>query len=1108
MPADLLRSLLLRAGIESNPGPQRWWPCTVCHKNAPNSCIECSTCKNWVHLRCSGIKKANYNWGHWTCPPCSRSSNPFPLPPKPTHGHINIMQWNINGLSGKSSELNDFMIKNDIHVAALQETKLSASSKLPALPGFAIVRQDRSRHGGGLAFFIHHSIKYSILPVPPGSTTTEQLGITIHLQTTKLELINLYIPPPSSCVEGTATPIDHLLQPNKDRLVLGDMNGHDSLWYSPISDNRGSLLAENINDSSYGTLNLDSPTRLPVNGQPTSPDITIASSSMLLACDWTVDTDLASDHLPITVHILTTMAGNSYAPRKCYTNFAKADWDKFYAETEELAASFPLETFDEVEAGRKALEHIITTASKHAIPRGKVKNFVPCLSRETKLLIQQRNDLRVSNPSDPRIAQINSEITRHIAESRRSAWHKHVESCSHSTQASKHWKIIKSLNGQTRPPPNSAIVFNDVPITSSSNIANNFTKLFTRIRTHRQDPETRRVIRKIKALSREQPVTFSEAEVRVALRKTKTSKASGPDGVTNLHLKHLGPASISRMTRLFNASIARCQIPRVWKRAVIVPLLKPGKPANQGSSYRPISLLSPVAKTLERLILPRLLEAFPPTKMQHGFRAKHSTTTALLNLTSKIALGFNQRPPPERTVTVALDLTKAFDSVNITTLIKLLLNSTLHPSLVRWLSAYLRGRQAVTSFRNSFSSPRIVRTGVPQGGVLSPTLFNAYLSDFPVPTEDGIQTLLYADDITVSHSSSNIQESVDSLNPYLDDIRSFLVDRDLMISTAKSSVTLFTPDTREFKLHPQVLIQDALLPLQRNPKILGVVFDPSLSFKEHVKTVCSKVSRRTNILRSLSGTNWGQQLETQAVSYKAIGRSVLNYAAPIWAPLLSTSNRERLQRQQNIALRVVTGCHAAASADHLSRETNILPITNHSNMLASQYLAQCLAPSHPCHDLLEPQYPRTMKHTIFSAYREPVDSVRDHLPPALYNEPKPIMKQLHTNYVEQVVRQLSPNPVLHDQPPSVDPSERQLPRPHRARLSQLRSGHCSLLNSFRRHLNPAISGLCLRCRAADDTVEHLFDCRAHPTPLSPITLWTNPREAIKFINGVFDPGGN
>ena len=116
---------------------------------------------------------------------------------------------------------------------------------------------------------------------------------------------------------------------------------------------------------------------------------------------------------------------------------------------------------------------------------------------------------------------------------------------------------------------------------------------------------------------------------------------------------------------------------------------------------------------------------------QHGFRREHSTTSALLQLTTDVVAGFNLRKPPDRTVCVSVDLPAAFDTVCHNNLLSNINISHLPPATAQWLSYYLRCRQAKTCFRGVKSTSRKVNTSVPQGPKLSPSLFSFYIADMP-----------------------------------------------------------------------------------------------------------------------------------------------------------------------------------------------------------------------------------------------------------------------------------------------------------------------------------------------------------------------------------------
>ena len=98
----------------------------------------------------------------------------------------------------------------------------------------------------------------------------------------------------------------------------------------------------------------------------------------------------------------------------------------------------------------------------------------------------------------------------------------------------------------------------------------------------------------------------------------------------------------------------------------------------------------------------------------------------------------------------------------------------------------------------------------------------------------------------------------------------------LRIAQEKSSISLFTPLHEQFPAHPQVQLKNSTLPLDKTPKIMGVRFDPSFTFTPNIKEVTLKCSNRLNILKALSGTSWGHQKETLAVTYNALVKAILS----------------------------------------------------------------------------------------------------------------------------------------------------------------------------------------------------------------------------------------
>ena len=129
--------------------------------------------------------------------------------------------------------------------------------------------------GGGLLIFIHKSINFHQqlqLPETLSDLHLEELTISAKLGSTELIISNIYIPPTGSCTAGYQPSIDHLMT-TPDTLILGDFNAHHSSWHATSTDTRRKNLADSICNSDFDILNWDTPTRLPSNATPSSPDV-------------------------------------------------------------------------------------------------------------------------------------------------------------------------------------------------------------------------------------------------------------------------------------------------------------------------------------------------------------------------------------------------------------------------------------------------------------------------------------------------------------------------------------------------------------------------------------------------------------------------------------------------------------------------------------------------------------------------------------------------------------------------------------------------------------------------------------------------------------------
>ena len=204
-----------------------------------------------------------------------------------------------------------------------------------------------------------------------------------------------------------------------------------------------------------------------------------------------------------------------------------------------------------------------------------------------------------------------------------------------------------------------------------------------------------------------------------------------------------------------------------------------------------------------------------------------------------------------------------------------------------------------------------------------------------------------------------------------------------------------------------------------------------------------------------------------------------------------------MQRVQNAAARIATGSTKLSAESHLHAETKMLPVKDHLSLLSSQFLASSLQPEHASYPTVTANPgPRDMKKTLQRRFGNEVlrffvnGAVRD---------AEEVGGLLHTEFVDSSIRARPLNRVLNLQPPDIAEEEIFLPRQYRSTLSQLRSGHCSALNSFRRVIRISETDACPSCNRSPHDTQHIFTCRDHPTTLGVSDLWDRPAEVADFL---------
>jgi hypothetical protein len=373
---------------------------------------------------------------------------------------------------------------------------------------------------------------------------------------------------------------------------------------------------------------------------------------------------------------------------------------------------------------------------------------------------------------------------------------------------------------------------------------------------------------------------ISVAEVKSEISRIKTSKATGHVRISPKLLKDSVEVVAESLTNIFNKSIEKGVFPDDLKIACISPIHK-GDSKLECCNYRPISIISVVAKVFEKLISRQLNGYLESNHLlsdsQAGFRKKSSTTTSLLNNTNKWYINMDNGL---LNGIIFLDLKKAFDCVDHDILIKKLSYFGCKGTTLNWFKSYLTNRKQMCKVNQVTSQPRIIRCGVPQGSNLGPILFLIYINDLPNCLRTTTASL-FADDTNLTASGCSIIDIQTKLNNDLENIHQWLLANKLTLNKDKTEYIIAGSRQRISKNEgdPEVKLGNCNIKRVKETKTFGVIIDDQLKWNAHIDNVVTKVSKAIGMIRRMK--HFVPQSRLISV-YNAIARPHFDYCSLVW----------------------------------------------------------------------------------------------------------------------------------------------------------------------------------------------------------------------------------
>jgi hypothetical protein len=765
--------------------------------------------------------------------------------------------------------------------------------------------------------------------------------------------------------------IQHIISSINNSYVISiDSNAHSEVWFDRRNDERGDHLLNFISQNNMILLNNNEsePTFDSDRGQSTI-DLTLISFNLINSVtDWQIsDESSLSDHKFITFNLCGKVEKIVFNSTLIY-NTRKANWNSF---NDEMRSIILLLTSDlkniknEIELNNfiNNFMQILTDVCNKSIPklnqnrRSKGNKWWTSELTETRRTVNQCRR-RYQRCRTTRRAKLKTEYfnvrdryKKLIVLTRLKSWSEFVT----NTTRDNPWGLIYEIakNKLMNRTINELKTSSGDILTDSSAIASTLFNTFFPIDS--QIPETqihqslKQKLNEMKAntyFDKNDDNEFTIEEVTGVINAQNSRKAPGEDGLTADIIKQLNNIDQQYLCNVYNKCLKFATFQKIWKSSVVKAIPKAGKSDYRDpNAYRPISLLSVLAKIFEKLIINRIVFYLRKNSLinecQFGFTPQRSTEDALQSLISFVKKGLERKG---YVLVVSLDISGAFNYAWWPKILYQLRSKRCPNNLFKLIENYFCDRSAKLWYLNE-QIERKLDIGTPQGSSSGPWYWNLCYDDIFDLTEDNIQINGFADDTVVMIYSEDILELQNRANNKLRQIYDWGTNNKLMFNVSKTNCTLFTRKLKYTK--PVIEFGGERLELVEHFKYLGLIIDSKLSWRSHAHYIKVKATQVLNNLLKFARNQYGLNEKAIEIIYKGAVLPLISYGCSVWVNGIDrkfiVEPLETLQRQ--VALRIIKG-YRTVSTDAANVLANLIPINLYLRSVAAKYYIKCNI-SHP-----------------------------------------------------------------------------------------------------------------------------------------------------------------
>lgn len=805
---------------------------------------------------------------------------------------LNIYYQNVRGLRSKCQEVRLNIINNNFDVLVFTESWLRQGVFDGEIidARYNVYRRDREgKNGGGVIIAVKNSLVSCRLS--KWESSCEDLWVTIETlnlgKTRHLAICAVYLPPPvksevlGSFLVNTGAVISQ--NQNYNFMLVGDFNLPNIKW----SEVPG---LKNLQPYSSSTLDSSFIDFCNENALQQFNHVLNTNQRLLdLILSNNLDLSISVSHNPISVvdphhpplNIMVSVKKIEIVEEKINErfNFYKADYVNIIQDLNKVSWLKVLLPHDDVNAMLSAFYKKLDEIIKIHVPKSKSKNkkYPIWFNKPLISLLKRKNKYRLKfkiykNPLD----RLEFEYLRDRCDKLIKICYKnYIEIIEHNIAKNPKyfWTHLKNIKNSTNSYP-SKMTLNGKLASDGASICNLFAEHFSSVYSKNSLPgnDFLQTVSSNSLCS----VHFTRYEVYKKLKRLDLRKGPGPDNIPAILLVKCASSLSHPISIIYNKSLRSGTFPDFWKRSRIVPIYKKGALDNI-TNYRPISIISILAKTFESLVQPLLSRHVYQVicGAQHGFVRSKSTATNLSNFTTYLTSKVDARIQVD---TVYADLSKAFDKVNHQLLLNKLSSFGFGGPLLLWLSSYLNNRPSCVVVKGYTSDVYIASSGVPQGSILGPLLFNIFINDVTSIIQNS-KCFIFADDIKIAKPIMCINDAK-ALQDDIDRLSAWCKQNGMLLNAEKCSIVNFTRNHNTFTVPYH--INGIYLNAVQSQRDLGVTFDNKLTFKEHIDNICKSARKMLGFI--FRNAKDFKKLSTIKLLYTSLVRSRLEYCSVVWNP--------------------------------------------------------------------------------------------------------------------------------------------------------------------------------------------------------------------------------